>query len=201
MNKSGVHDPLKFIKETMLQIAEIQEGFVLPEYKDDFFNDIPDNIKKMGISSREIYDVINDFDMSPVNLSKTQKELRKKYLQFLLNILSNDQIKSLITQKMSTSPDDIASMPNPFASTPTPLTSSTPNPPTTPSMQNEMMKNYDATLNTIKRIINLLIMEIDMGINCGTCNKTPYILGIIALVILLVIMIIVSIICFSRSMS
>jgi hypothetical protein len=139
--------------------------------------------------------------MSPVNLSKTQKELRKKYLQFLLNILSNDKIKSLITQ-MPTSPDDISSMPNPLtSSTPKPLTLSTPNPPTTPSTQNYMMLNYDATLNTVKRIINLLIMEIDMGINCGTCNKTPYILGIIALVILLVIMIIVSIICFSRSMS
>ena len=218
MYNSDLHDPLQFIKETISELAQTQEGFVLPPYVNAHDTYIPDELKKMGISSREIYDVISDFDMSPVDLTKTKRELRKKYLQILLNLMNNEQIKTLLfSKKMSPSSSiqaQMMNMPNPFAgmtpppslqaqvmepmeqvmNIPNPFAGMTP----PPALQDKSImfeKNFDASLNTIKRIIKLLIMEIT-----EYNSKTAYIGAIAVLSIILVIMIIVSIICFSRSM-
>ena len=57
------------------------------------------------------------------------------------------------------------------------------------------LDNYEALFNTIKRIINLLIMEIDLNteIEIAPCNKKPYIITIGVLSVILVIMIFIGI--------
>lgn len=58
---------------------------------------------KYNVDQREVYNVIDDFDQSPNNLSKEKAELRKKYLNIILSVMDdkNDMMKRTLTQMAS----------------------------------------------------------------------------------------------------
>ena len=144
-----------------------QEQFLLPPFDEKSMGEIPPELKQYNVTNRELYDVSKDFDIAPVNLTKTQKELRKKYLYIILTIMnkSRESIKKSF-ENMLKSPDGQNT-----------------------GMLKEGLVNFDATFNLIRRIIKLLIVEIDPPNNIG------YIAAIVVLTIILLIM---GIICVTR---
>ena len=157
-----------------------REGFNLPEFKEEPLPEEIENIlKPYKITQRELYDVIDAFDESPDKLSSNQKELRKKYLQIILQFMDKykDDLKNMLKEKIN---------------------------PTDSDTLKYGLGNVDPIFNTIKRIINLLIIEIDLAsetknVSCNPtpCNPTPcdptpdtrpYIAVIVILSIILVIM-------------
>lgn len=132
------------------------------------------DLVKYNVDHREVYDVINDFDESPNNLSDSKKTLRKKYLNIILSVMDdkNDMMKRTLTQKSS----------GPMFQGPIggqgPMNGQGPmdGQGHDPKMREMFLLyglgNYDPAFNTVKRIIKLLIMEIDLNgsiVTCPTC--------------------------------
>lgn len=188
------------------------EHFTLPPYPPaqniislkDQLNQRPDDpiltdLIKYNVDQREIYDVIDDFDQSPNNLSDNKKVLRKKYLNIILSVMDdrNNMMKSTLTQ-MANGPL--------FQG---PMGGQQPDPRMKELFLLYGLGNYEPAFNTIKRIIKLLIMEIDLNGStscpvcasqtqtvcptCKTCEVCPanndnmYIGVIVGLIVLLVI--------------
>ena len=149
-----------------------REQFLLPPFDEKSMGEVPPELKQYNVTNRELYDVGKDFDIAPVNLTKTQKELRKKYLYIILTIMnkSRESMKKSL-ENMIKSPDgQNTGMLN-------------------TGMLNEGLLNFDATFNLISRIIKLLIVEIDPPNNKGY---------IAAIVVLSIILLIMGIICITR---
>ena len=195
-----------------LQKGGLQKGgsldhFMLPPFEEGM--PIPEELKQYyDIKDREVYDVITDFDKSPSELSNIQKQLRKKYLGIILSLMnqSNDMIKNIIAKNLNSMPTGSTSWEETQEPTPTRttvLTQTITNDQTQDitmapeGYQEEVnfLDNYEPLFNTIKRIINLLIMEIDLNteIEIAPCNKKPYIITIGVLSVILVIMIFIGI--------
>jgi hypothetical protein len=159
-------------------LRNFTENFILPEFKQEPVPEQIENIlKPYNITQREVYDVINDFDEPADKLTLIQKELRKKYLVIILQFMDKykDDLKKMLKEQLYK--DDVNDEFSKYG-----------------------LGNIDPTFDTIKRIINLLIIEIDLAsetknascnIPCNkpSCNKTPYIAVIAILSIILVIMI------------
>jgi hypothetical protein len=160
------------------------EHFTLPPYTQDArsFKDQLDHhpddpllkeLIKYNVDQREVYDVIKDFDQTPNNLSDNKKTLRKKYLNIVLSVMDdkNDMVKTAFTQMAS----------GPMFQGPMggqgPIGGQGQGPMEGPDQKMKEMfllyglGNYDPGYNTIKRIIKLLIMEIDLNgsTTCPVC--------------------------------
>jgi len=182
MNYLNTENIFNDLKQKIASLAKTnEEGFVLPPFdeKGMTIGEVPPELKAYNITSREVYDVVNDFDLSPVNLTKTQKELRKKYLNIILIQYENLK-KALLTE-----------------SNPIPINQNILQniPPLSQNSQDLLKANIDPVFNLIKRIINLLIMEIDYTNSPATTppNNKGYIAAIVVLSIIIVIMGIISI--------
>ena len=130
--------------------------------------EIPPEFKKYNINPREAYDVLDDFDKTPDKLTDNQKVLRKKYLNIVLALMDNmsGEAKKNITKMIDNDNMNAAQRED---------------------LRTYVLGNYDPAFTTIKRIINLLIKELDSN---TACNKTPFIIAISILSVFLVIMII-----------
>ena len=148
-------------------ISKSSEGFTLPQYKESKM-EIPPEYEKYKFNQREAYDVLDDFDKPPDKLTDNQKVLRKKYLNIVLALMDtfSDEVKKYITQMIDN--DDMNAQQR-------------------DDLRKYALGNYEPAFNTIKRVINLLIKELDSN---TTCNKTPFIIAISILSVFLVIMII-----------
>ena len=180
------------------KLAELNvEPFTLYPFDSSMSILIPPEFKKYNINPREVYDVLDDFDKTPDKLTDNQKVLRKKYLNIVLELMDimSGEAKKKITQMIDSGNDSER---------------------TKEDLRKYVLGNYDPSFNTIKRIINLLITELDSN-NPTACtptactptactptactptdctppvNKTPFIIAISILSIFLVIMIIISI--------
>jgi hypothetical protein len=108
-------------------------------------------LNKYNIVPSEVHQVLSNFDEHPINLSDTQRDLRKKYLQILLTVMIDnfDKLKQIANSNI---------------------------PPSGPMRDNILMygiPNIDSTHNTIKRVIKLLILEIDIkGTSCPSSSST-----------------------------
>ena len=167
----------------------------IPNFK-DILKSHPDDpvaqtLVTYNVDQREVYDVISDFDQLPNNLSNDKKVLRKKYLNIILSVMDDkhDTVKSILT-KIGTNPSDGPGGPG------------GPDPKMKEMFLLYGLGNYDPGYNTIKRIIKLLIMEIDLNgsTSCPVCSTCPgntdntdniYFGVIVGLIIILVIMSIV----------
>lgn len=123
------------------------EDLILPDYK-ELLEKHPDDISlqdvvKYDIKHREVYDVIDDFDQSPSDLSKEKVQLRKKYLNIILSIINE---RAVIIKTKLNDPNSLVKI--------------------------HSLENYDPAVNTMKRIIKLLIMEID-GPTCPEPKACP----------------------------
>lgn len=98
---------------------------------------------KYNILPSEIENVIKNFDSEPLKLSDVEKTLRKKYLNIILSIML-DEIRILKDKIQSNLKYDTKS-------------------------KDIILENYDPTVNTIIRIVKLLINEIDGPTICPTC--------------------------------
>lgn len=98
---------------------------------------------KYNVLPSEIKNVLTNFDLQPSLLSDSDKALRKKYLNIILSGI-NDEVSTL-KDKIQ---DDI-------------------------NNGNEksslLLTNYDGMVNTVIRIVKLLIGEIDGPVICPTC--------------------------------
>jgi hypothetical protein len=130
--------------------------------------EIPPEYEKYKFNQREAYDVLDDFDKPPDKLTDNQKVLRKKYLNIVLALMDTFSVeaKKKITQMID----------NDYM-----------NAQQREDLRKYALGNYEPAFNTLKRIINLLIKELDPN---TTCNKTPFIIAISILSVFLVIMII-----------
>ena len=161
------HIPI--LMETLNIIDKKNEGFSLPPFEDTLGDPemtMPPELVKYKINYREFYDVIDDFDTPAIKLTDNKKVLRKKYLNIILSIMDEhkDRIKDEIKNGIESN-----NLPNGM----------------------NLLANFDASFNTVKRIINLLIMEIDMKnyIHSSSCPSekgykiATIVLGIILLII------------------
>jgi len=98
-------------------------------------------IKKYDIDVNEFYDVITNFELAASTINSKQQQLRKKYLKVLLKAIEQEQ--QLIINA------------NPMAS----------------AVINSNKDNYDSLITLVKRIINLMINEID-NLNGVTSSST-----------------------------
>jgi hypothetical protein len=111
----------------------IDEQFIIPKMKD-----IPKPfinnpfMKKYNVNAEELHSTIANFELSASNISKKQRSIRRKYLLMLLKAIDQEQ------QKLIGS--------NPLVAI--------------NIKQNK--GNYDALIILIKRIIKLMINEIDV---------------------------------------
>jgi hypothetical protein len=181
-----------------------REFFVLPEFeKSEFTEEAQMFFTRNNMEEREMYDVVDKFDESPDKLTPNEKELRKKYLTIVLKYIDiyRDEIK-LRLKKGLINPSMIYSR----------ILGDPQGPPQggpqAQSTQDDISKyvigNVDPTFNTIKRIITLLIMEIEgpcIKTPCikTPCNKNPYIVGIIFLGIFSLFFVILSIILYRQN--
>jgi hypothetical protein len=157
----------------------------MPNFKDmlqERPNDIVlQDLVKYNVNILEVYEVIDDFDKSPNNLSKEKAELRKKYLNIILSIMDdrNNMMKNILSQMANS---QVWTKPNPGSIEMTTLDARVlrfigGN--SDPRMKEIFLLyglgNYDPAFDTIKRIIKLLIMEIDLNgtTSCQTCPTCP----------------------------
>jgi septum formation topological specificity factor MinE len=213
---------------------EEYEPFVLPDF-DELEGllkkaPMPDDIKNIlryTMSEREIYDVFDKFDESPDKLSSNEKQLRKKFLEIILKLVNTyeNDIKVKIKEMSVGLENSIINLTGSVTGSVTgsdtgggPALGSAKDPPQKGSIpqKDDILKyvegNINPTFNTIKRIINLLIMEIDLSITgpcittpcittpCITtpCNKNPYIAVIVFLGIFSLIFVITSIVLYRQ---
>jgi hypothetical protein len=163
------------------------EGFTLYPFKEVEFGDLDqltneqkkvieiqkEMQKKYNFVQREAYDVLDDFDKTPDKLTDSQKVLRKKYLNIVLSLMDtfSEDAKKIIRQMIDNDNMNAEERDN---------------------LRKYALGNYEPAFNTIKRVINLLIKELDPNTTCNktTCNKTPFIIAISILAVCLVVMII-----------
>ena len=180
-NDMTIGEVSSFIKNKIKELTT--EQFTLYPFQ-EIQMEIPPEYKKYNFNQREAYDVLDDFDKPPDKLTDNQKVLRKKYLNIVLALMDKFSVaaKEYIAQMIDNEKD---------------------------AQQREGLRqyalgNYDPAFNTIKRVINLLIKELDPNTTTActptpctptVCdppvNKTPFIITISVLSIFLVIMIII----------
>jgi hypothetical protein len=77
-----------------------KEGFTLPPFEES--KNIDPNTKtlmgKYNATEREIYDVIDKFDLEPSELTPNERAMRKKYLQILLKMVDNE-LNDMLSQQ------------------------------------------------------------------------------------------------------
>ena len=171
-----------------VEISSSVEHFTLPPFPPTMpsFQDIlkknPEDqvvqtFVKYNVDQREVYDVISDFDQSPNNLSQQKATLRKKYLNIILSVMDdrNDMMKKTLTQ-MSTNSSAFGGPGGPGGPGGRGGRGQQAGEMSGPEMQGMFLLyglgNYDPGYNTIKRIIKLLIMEIDLN-GSTTCPVSP----------------------------
>ena len=172
LDKFNILELIKIVKDKSNKLTT--EGFTLyPFPEKEKLKEIPPEYKKYNIDPREAYDVLDDFDKTPDKLTDNQKVLRKKYLNIVLALMDimSGEAKKNITQMIDNDNMNAAQRED---------------------LRKYVLGNYDPAFTTIKRIINLLIKELDS--NTAACNKTPFIIAISILSVFLVIMIIVFIV-------
>lgn len=91
MAASNLQSVYDYIKQRLSNLKSNQtEHFVLPPYSDS--GPPPSSIfQQYSIDPKEYYDVVAKFDLPPSSLNDVEKELRKKYLNILLNIIKNER--------------------------------------------------------------------------------------------------------------
>jgi len=167
---------LAFTSKAKELTSKSSEGFTLYPFPEIPTMEIPPEYEKYKFNQREAYDVLDDFDKPADKLTDNQKVLRKKYLNIVLALMDtfSDAAKKKITKMIDN--DDM-----------------------TAEQRDDLRKyalgNYEPAFNTIKRVINLLIKELDPPTVCTvctttSCSKTPFIIAISILSVFLVIMII-----------
>lgn len=167
---------IDILLQTLSMIDKKSEGFSLPPFENLTQMVIPPDFEQYKFDKREFYDVIDDFDIPPDKLTNNQKVLRKKYLNMILSIMEYKDEIKTELQKSLKSDDKYT------------------------------LQNFEASFNTVKRIINLLIMEIDPP-SCPSCPVCPEdekgykIATIILGIILLIISIMIGTMFISRFMS
>ena len=194
-------DIMNIIKE-QIALLPTKENFNFGPYKgSETDEDIPKELKKYNVTNREVYDVLTDFDRLPNQLTNKQKQLRKKYLKIILALI--DENRDMLKMKISKESGFMnivpllsgdggmgggggmmgggGAAPSAGAVTggaPAPAPAPAPGAETfqEPEPVNYFAVNYDPLVNTIKRIITLLIVEIDLNMGNGNdpCNKTTY---------------------------
>jgi len=129
------------------------EKFTLYPFQEIPTMEIPSELTKYNFNQREAYDVLDDFDKPPDKLTASQKVLRKKYLNIVLSLMDtmNNDVKNQITQMINN--DDM-------------------NEEQRNMLRKYALGNYDPAFNTIKRVINLLIKELDPNA-CTPTACTP----------------------------
>ena len=169
----AIGETTSFLRNKIQELTA--EKFTLYPFQEIPTMQIPSELTKYNFNQREAYDVLDDFDKPPDKLTDNQKVLRKKYLNIVLALMDtfSDAAKKKITQMIDN--DDMTAEQR-------------------EDLRKYALGNYDPAFNTIKRVINLLIKELDPNTPtaCTTtsCNKTPFIIAISILSVFLVIMII-----------
>jgi hypothetical protein len=138
------------------------EAFTLQPYADlPISEEEKEMMQALGVDQKEVYDVIDKFDLPPTQLSPLEKQLRKKYLELILKFL-NSEADNFKKQVEGSGMVDA-----------------------------NMMSNYDASVVLSKRVVNLLIQEISpvecpKCKDCPECSKTleHSIIGILIVVLI-----------------
>lgn len=122
---------------------------------------IPPEIKKYNIVPTELYSVVDNFDLEPSKLNDSEKALRTKYLNLLLQVIDDHYLKMY---------NQLNESDHPF--------------------KDLIKANSDASKNLTIRIIKLLIKEINPEICPEEKSTTPYIIAITSLSLLVLILLI-----------
>uniref|UniRef100_A0A6C0M338 Uncharacterized protein n=1 Tax=viral metagenome TaxID=1070528 RepID=A0A6C0M338_9ZZZZ len=101
MNFNKARDLLKQTIKTLFNVKPI-EKFTLPPYEEPSALELQ-MFQKYQIIPREIYDVLLKFEVSVTNLSTSEYNLRKKYLQIIKTIV-NDNF-NVIKTTLESNPD------------------------------------------------------------------------------------------------
>lgn len=161
------------IKKRLLELSSSNnvEQFTLIPYPnpDPFPSKLSESelamVQKYNVIPKEVYSVVEKLDQPPNALTPDDKQLRKKYLNILLQVIDEQAkyFKGLVTSFVENDP--------------------------------HISENYDAAMVLTKRIVNLLLLELDPVV-CQTCKDstdyTTYMgIGGIAIVVLILLSILV----------
>lgn len=151
-NQQQISSAYSHIKEKLSKLYRTSnvETFELPPYEEPeedhkFF------LKQFGIDHKEMYKVLEKFDLPPKSLNDSEKQMRKKYLEL---------IKKEISSKKNDFKDIVGS--NPMVTQAPEL----------------YIENYDAFMMLVERILDLLILELEPVVckkvdetkKCPVCN-------------------------------
>jgi hypothetical protein len=143
---------LPAIVETNKEKVESFTLYPYPDPEPPLEGKVKEYAEKYKLVPKEIYSVIDKFDIAPSSLSEKDKELRKKYLKILIDVVQNetDTFKGHILTVGEHGPAS-----NPF-----------------------FLSNVDPAASLIVRIANLLLLEIDPVVcrqgqePCPVCEKS-----------------------------
>jgi hypothetical protein len=102
--------------------------------------------EKYKLVPKEIYSVIDKFDLSPSSLADKDKQLRKKYLNILIDVINNET-QTFKAAMLHNEGANSGISPNAY-----------------------VVSNVDPAASLIVRIANLLLLEIDPVV-CKTCPE------------------------------
>lgn len=175
------------IKKRLVNLAKpknVVEAFTLPPFEAAPLSETESQFaNKYNIVQREVYDVIDKFDLPASQLSKEEKALRIKYLDILTRVIDAEAEtgKAFLTLAMASQAGPKVTMP---------VTIETME--NTPINSTMVLQNYDSTTALVKRLIVLLKEEAE-GKNvcppcsCPKCEQTGSVTYVTIVIVLLVI--------------
>jgi hypothetical protein len=141
------------------------ESFVLPPYEEPKTAAPPEIqafLNKYNLTPRQIYDVMDNFDLPASKITQTERTMRKRVLLGIKETLAAEYAKmkaTLVVERMSVTDN----VPPPPESVPIQV-----NP-----MVNMLGDNMEPMVNMVDRVLSLMIDEIDRIENPVSCPQAP----------------------------
>jgi hypothetical protein len=137
---------LPAIVETNKEKVESFTLYPYPDPEPPLEGKVKEYAEKYKLVPKEIYSVIDKFDIAPSSLSEKDKELRKKYLRILIDVVNNESpiYKALMLNNEGA---NSGISPNAY-----------------------VVSNIEPFATLMVRIANLLLLEIDPVV-CKTCSE------------------------------